>query len=212
MSKPTYKKCATAWGYLSYPYLAKPYQDKDGDVYKLELFMPVEDFKKDCQDLMKEVLQCGRDYFNRVDMRLDDFKNPFQLTDTLRPDQRSALPESVRDGHIRIRTKSNYKPIIFGPDGEEMTEYEIEQQITPGDIFKAFVSPYGYNVDGNKGVTLSLSGGQYKQRGPVRFGVDHKEAVMGLVEKVEVDAVEVSPNSAGTVDATDPMSTLFTNG
>lgn len=161
----------TPLGFISYPYLSKPDvgRENSSGKYTAQLFIEKSQFKTGPGlELLKKIVEVGRTLKNNPNATLKDFKNTVYDVDTLPPEKKAKLHESVRTGYIQINAASKRAPIVKGPKQEILDVTSIER-ITGGDVCRFVVAVYPYKQNGG-GVALGLNVVQYKEKGPNQFG------------------------------------------
>ena len=175
-------KVLTPMGRFSFPYLAKPDEGRkySSGKYSVDLLIKKEDFKTEGKSLRDMVLKVGRQFFQDDSLELSDFKNPFKDMDKV---------DDVADyqkGCILIKAKSDYQPVIFGPDKAQLSSDEIAA-IKGGDYGRLIVTVFGYEQQGG-GVTLALSAVQFARAGEA-LGTGVKQ-YLSMIDEIEVTADE----------------------
>lgn len=190
----------TPLGFISFPYLAKPDTGRPNSSgkYTAQLFVSLEDFKKDGGPLVQAVLKQGRTLPGMSPTAtLKDFKHTIKMTDSLTPEKRAKLPESVRTGFVQINVASTKAPIVKDAKQRLMTPEEINQ-ISGGDVCRFVVAAYTYKQQGG-GVALGFNVCQFKEKGPVAFGGGKSgvelldDLQVELVDDPSLNQVAVSP-------------------
>lgn len=188
----------TPIGMFSYPYLAKKDEgrpESDGK-FKVDLLVPLKDWNSspEAKALREGVLAVGRKFFEDDALSLEDFKNPFSLTDDI-----PGADERIK-GCMRIRAKTTFIPTIYGPDGKEKMTVEDIMKIKGGDYGRMVVDVYPYSQQGG-GVTLGLQVVQFARPGkPLGQG---QAAALALLDEIEVPVADVPEVSASGARSTD---------
>lgn len=192
-------KFVSGIGMLSYPHIASPDTGRaeSSNKYSVDLLLPADTFKEENTGLIKAVLQVGREYFEDDSLTLSDFKNPFYDMD----EDEDCDPRLK--GHIRIRAKSEFEPLVIGPKKNSKGQFdaldtEEIKNIKGGDFAKISGVVYPYSQKGG-GVTISLDVVQFVQAGePLGQG---KKAFLDMMGEVEVDVDEVNDEEESDDDS-----------
>lgn len=165
-------------GIINFPYLitadsGRPMSDNK---WKMDFYISKDKFKTDGKPLVDAVLQVARAYFGKPTISLKDFKNPFVDTDTL------TNVDARLKGHVRLRVKSTFKPLVVGPGKEELSEDAIKN-IKGGDLCRFVGVAYPYSQQGG-GVTIGLNVVQFVRSGDALGG--GASAMLSLIDEIEV--------------------------
>lgn len=189
----------TPFGMLSYVHILKPVPPgakHDVGIHKCSLYISKADLETpEGVQLLQAVLNVGIQAYNKPDLKLKDFVNPFSAknyTNNFPADARAKTPEWVREGYFHITAKNHSgRPSILGPDKQPLSEEGISK-IKAGHIGRFVVQPYYYGK-GTTGVALALDTVQYKQ--PAKeFGNTPGAKAQELLTTIEVrvEDLEVS--------------------
>lgn len=195
-------------GRFSFPYLVTPdtgRPNSDGK-WKVELMIPKSKFETECKGLVAAVLACASEYHGRsikslkeLTKKVTEEVNGVETTTVKRlhpftdMDEERDCPE-VFKGHIRIRAKSTFKPLVIGPHKNEDGKFdalpeEVVKQIKGGDYGRLVMVVYAYSQSGG-GVTFGLNGVQFGYAGdPIGQGALKQVQDMSEVE-IPMDAPE----------------------
>lgn len=181
-------KCTSPLGMFSFPYLAAPDSGRpeSDNKHKVDLLIKKEVFKTEGKAMTEAVLQVAREYFGKPKIQLKDFKNPFMDMDTV-----DGADDRTK-GHIRVRAKSEYQPLIVGADKEELSADDIKK-IKGGDFGRIVCVAYPYSQQGG-GVTLGLNLVQYARPGEA-LGQGRK-AYLDMIDEIEVTLDDVETEEA----------------
>lgn len=182
-------KIVTPIGRLSYPYLNETDSGRENsdNKYKTDLLITKDVWKKEGKALKEAVLLVGRKFYKDKSLELSDFANPFKDTDVLKKYSDS---KEIK-GHILIRCKSEFLPIVVNAQKKELSDAE-RKQIKGGDYARLVVAVYPY-PNGEGGVTLGLNLVQYVKPGEALGG--GKAAALA-----QIDEIEIEPDDIDTED------------
>lgn len=182
-------KIVTPIGRLSYPYLNETDSGRENsdNKYKTDLLITKDVWKKEGKALKEAVLLVGRKFYKDKSLELSDFANPFKDTDVLKKYSDS---KEIK-GHILIRCKSEFLPIVVNAQKKELSDAE-RKQIKGGDYARLVVAVYPY-PNGEGGVTLGLNLVQYVKPGAALGG--GKAAALA-----QIDEIEIEPDDIDTED------------
>ncbi len=188
-------KFTSPLGMFSFPYLAAPDSGRpeSDNKHKVDLLIKKEVFKTEGKPMVEAVLQVAREYFGKPKIQLKDFKNPFQDMDTI-----DGVDERLK-GHVRVRAKSEYQPLIVGADKQELSADEIKK-IKGGDFGRIVGVAYPYSQQGG-GVTIGLNLVQFARPGEA-LGQGRK-AHLDMIDEIEVtlDDVETEEKEEKSVSS-----------
>lgn len=189
----------TPVGRFSYPYFANPDSGRaeSDNKYKGDLLIPKSTWKTDpdAVKLRGAVLECGRKFYGDKNLELSDFNNPFKDTDKL---EKYSSSEEIK-GNILIRAKTEFPPVVVGPDKEEMNESEVKK-IKGGDYGRFVVVVYPYSQK-EGGITLGLTVVQYQKPGKALGG--GAAASLAMIDEMEVDMEDLDEEVEDDEDETE---------
>lgn len=151
-------KAVTPIGILSYPHLHAPQLPKDGKgkakYSATVVFAPGTDLKA----------------LEAAALAAAEAKWPGKSTEMLKlgqlrtPFRKDALAKGYTDGSVFINIRTEQQPgIVYsyvGPDGKKpavMPQEKIREEMYPGANVRASVSAFGYDSNGNKGISFALN-------------------------------------------------------
>ena len=124
--------------------------------YKVDLYMKIGDFEegKPGYRILEAVTEVASKHYGKQ-VKFGECAASIVRVESLPADQIAKLPEILREGYIRIKAKSGYKPGVVDAKRNEMTDTEIGN-IGNGDKVVAVLDVYPYSQQGG-GVAFGLS-------------------------------------------------------
>jgi hypothetical protein len=143
----------TPKGRLLWNALLTPRKGKNGQIgkYEFNIALPKD---ADLKVMQAEALAAGKDKLAKAFKDAggkwpSSVKNPFKKTA-----ENDKLAEIADDFPVYIAARSKDRPGVVGPNGK--AEGVEPEMIYPGRWVKASIQAFGYETDGNKGVTFGL--------------------------------------------------------
>jgi hypothetical protein len=166
-------KCITPLCILSFPRLDKPTPGEDGkpDKYSAALVFSPELLADPAEKKLFDALQAAgvaavaEKFGNKATnlLQSDGFKKGFR---------RDIAGKGYPEGSIYLNARSEQKPgIVYGyagPDGRpaRMPDDKIKNEMFPGVIVRASVTPFAFARPDNKGLSFALNNLQFVRVGP----------------------------------------------
>ena len=106
--------------------------------------------------------------------------------------------EKARDGgfykgKLVLKARSDYKPVVVGPDNKELLDYG---SIKSGDYGRLQVFLKAYDVNGNRGVKAFLTGFMLTEKGERLFGNDPQAGFAAYATTPECSINDTNTDSA----------------
>lgn len=139
------------------------------------VFKPKAQESEAYQKLKEAVRQTAKDYFKGEVPRAA--RSPLiKAADTDYPDKY----DGIEDGDVFIRPWSKFQPGLIDGAKNEIT---IESDVWAGQLWRATVTPSGYNTNGNKGVMLFLNHAQQAKAKMPRL--DGRKSAADVFDEIE---------------------------
>jgi hypothetical protein len=191
------KDLVTPIGWVSFPHVFKPRPPQQGfnegkdPEYECVLIVPERMQKKPAmKKLQAAVVACAKEHFGEK-VKLDSLRLPFRKGSTIEVG-------GVNDTDIVLRAKSKFRPDVIDVQKQPIID---EEEVYPGMWAEMTVRCFAYDVQGNKGVSLSLSGLRKVADGT---RMDGRKPTADIVEDIDDETLEeLKELGADVADATD---------
>lgn len=183
----------TCVGKLLFPCLVEPEtREMNLGKYHTTLLITKEDWKSKeaCKVMRENILKAGRAYFGDSSLKLTDFNHPFKNGDE--------KEQEYMHGHIVVAAKSDFIPKVVGPDRKELSREQIAT-IKGGDYGLIVANAYGYNRNGNTGISLGLQVVQFARPGEAIGG--GAAAALEMLDEMEVEVDGLEDEDLENLDA-----------
>ena len=173
----------TPYGVLSFPNIFTPRAPAEGAEPRYSLNLVFDDKAQNSPEyaaMQKEVIACAKEKFGD-DVDMNSLRLPF----------RNAGEKDYSgydDGHMFVSAWSKKRPGLIDARRAEILD---PNDIWPGQIARATIKPFAYNVSGNKGVSFALNNVQIVKRDMPRL--DGRKAPEDDFAEVDEEGVTNTP-------------------
>lgn len=174
----------TPYGILSFPSLFTPRAPAEGAEPRFSVNLVFNDKAQKSTEyamMQKAVLACAKEAFGD-DVKLDSLRLPFR-------DAGEKDYQGYNDGDAFVNAWSKQKPGLVDAQRSEILD---PSDIWPGQLARATIKPFAYNVSGNRGVSFALNNVQIVKKDMPRLD-GRKAAADEFTDVVDESAEAANP-------------------